>query len=170
MNASGPYQRSLADMTVRELAKLYLLNERLTQAEEWIRQLLKVGISIRGKDCIQTHALEFMDDAGALDTFHVQADIYCLSRTQRPSPVQEGSTIVAKLNGRGLMREADHDDPCTVSQANRTDADLLTHMRVGRIFRELHDHHLNRDWNRMLDIEGLRVEVSTMQCRLECWS
>jgi hypothetical protein len=169
MNASAPYQRSLADMTVRELAKLHLLKERLARAEEWIRRVSEGRISYGGNDCVKTLAMALKDDEGALDKVQVQADVYCLSRVLRRGLAPDGDMIVAKLDRSVLLREGGDDDPYPVNQANRADADLLTNMRVGRMFLELHEHHLNRDWNRMLDIDGLRIEVSTVQYRAECW-
>jgi hypothetical protein len=64
MSTSNRFNRAPDGMTIRELAQLRLLNDRLAEAERWIREQIATCANTAGNAALQTH-------------------LYCHSRTQR---------------------------------------------------------------------------------------
>jgi hypothetical protein len=159
-------ERRLADMTVRELANLRLLNEKLQQAEHWIHR--------RGARCLFDYHKSGGLKAGRLDeqTFEdveVDATVACVLRETHPDFNPNEDNIVAKLNASLLLVAEAELGRGNWNEVRESEPHPLSDMQFCWLFHDLYDHQLKRDWNRMLDVGGLWIEVSLIQQRNMCW-
>jgi hypothetical protein len=149
--------RTLADLTVRELASLRLLNERLAQAERWVlERSLTRSMNSREK-------MAFAHETEELDQVQAQAKVSCLARGARPGWIANGDEIVAQLDCSVLFGRAEMTETLVIGQENEAPLNPLRDMLACRLFRDLRDLQLRGDLERMLAINTIRVEYSVLR-------
>jgi hypothetical protein len=134
MTALQRYKGSWEDMTLRELARLRLLNERFLEVEQWIH----------------TCAAQYADASNAAVA---GARVRCQSETGNPD-------FEVTFDVPFVRR----DDPIRTSGADeqgalKTIAPPLANMRTSSLFLEVH-RRLNGDWSAMLDAVRIHVDLS----------
>lgn len=134
--------RGLADLTVRELARIHLLNDELTYTEQWI--------VAHASTLWRPHVTEVFD---------VRACVSCVARSGFPDA--DDGEIVARLNVRVLLENTRlYTAPLTVPLATETAAPLFKNMKACSLFRELSERCLPCEWDRLLAIDDIRVELT----------
>jgi hypothetical protein len=159
--------RRLADMTVHELAQLRLLNEKLIQAEHWIHR--------RVTQCRFDYYTAGGQEAANLEShvsedFEVDASVWCVLRETHLDFKTDDDNIVAQLSGAALL--VHNEDKLGVENWNEVwepEPHPLSDMRFCWLFHDLFDHTLKGNWERMLDIGGVWVEVTLTQQREVYW-
>lgn len=143
--------RTPCAMTVRELAKLRTLYERLLRAERWIG-------AVAGEACASACRKAGSHDAAERYAWREGARVYCCSHAS------DEETVIAVLNCATLSCRG----PLASDAEERgTPAALpppLSDLRGSRLFRELHEGYLNGNWDRLLEIDGIRIEFSPECC------
>jgi hypothetical protein len=124
-------------MTVRELARLRILYEHLARAERWISEVASGGDNMHGTG--------------------ERVFVYCYAhrlRDEAAIPVLTCANVLFDdLPASGTTKSAPPVLPPPLSD-----------LRGCRLFRELHEVQLNGNWDRLLDIDRIRVELSA-----SCW-
>ncbi|WP_321787981.1 hypothetical protein [Paraburkholderia sp. J94] len=143
MNASNSHGRSLADLTVRELAGLRLLNERLALAE---RGILERAFARTQPE----HDVESNNDV------NVQAHVIC------HATASDSATFT--LDAHALL------DNTHAQCANEALPEPLADMTACRLFNDLRVQHCGGDWTRMLVIDVIRIDLSIVQRRSQTWT
>jgi hypothetical protein len=160
-------ERRLADMTVRELANLRLLNEKLQQAEHWIhRRAARSLFDYHKAGGLKAARL----DEQNFEDVEMDATVCCLLRETHPEFNPNGDNIVARLNA-GLLLAAEAElGRGNWNEVWESEPHPLSDMHFCWLFHDLFDHQLKGDWNRMLDVGGLWIEVSLIQQREMYWT
>jgi hypothetical protein len=166
MAGSPSNRRRLADMTVRELARLRLLNDRLQQAEHWIRR--------RAARCLfdyhKAGGLKAVRlDEQTYEDVEVDATVCCILHESHPNFELDKDNIVAKLDAGLLLVEKNELREGNWNEVWEQEPHPLSDMHVCWLFHDLFDHQLKGNWDRMLDIGGVWVEVAMAQQREEYW-
>jgi hypothetical protein len=130
---------ALAAMTVRDLARLRTLNERLERIEQGLADLPLTGLLNRR-------------DAHSSS---VRAFVHCSARRTI------GERRIARLDGSAFL--SGRAKAQSAVTARPTLPPPLTDVRACRLFRDLYEAHLHGDWDTMLLIESLHVEISLTQ-------
>jgi hypothetical protein len=134
MIASQRRRRSFEDMTLRELARIRLLNERFLEVEQWIH----------------TCAAQYAD---ASICVVADARVSCQSDTGNPDFQFSFDVPLARLDGRSRAGAADEQIDMNAI------APMLADMRASSLFLEAH-RRLNGDWSAMLDSVRVHVDLS----------
>jgi hypothetical protein len=166
MNGSERNKRRLADMSVRELARLRLLNDKLVQVEHWIHRRAarclfdyhKAG-GLKGTK-LDPHVTEDVD---------VDASVWCVLGETHPNYKSDSDNLVATLNAGLLLNTEDVLGQWNWNEVWEHEPHPLSDMHFCWLFHDLFDHQLKGNWDRMLDIGGLWVEVTMTQQRHEYW-
>jgi hypothetical protein len=129
--------RTPSTMTVRELARLRILYEHLARAERWISEVASGADNIQGT--------------------RERVVVYCYAHTLRDE------AAIAVLTYANVLCD---NSPAsgTTESASLVLPPPLSDLRGCRLFRELHEVQLNGNWDRLLDIDRIRVELSA-----SCW-
>ncbi len=165
MSESNSSRRTPADMTVRELASLRLLNDRLAKTERWILERALSHLMHYRRRRTQSVVHTRLQDIATNEDIEVQAQILCIATRQEETQEQ----VIALLDGRVLLdRRPEHhqDDEQNKVKIPHPLADL----HACRLFDELRLKHLADDWSQMLAIDAIRVEFSVVQRRAERWT
>jgi hypothetical protein len=125
--------RTPSTMTVRELARLRILYEHLARAERWISEVASGADNIQGTG--------------------EQVLVYCYAHTLRGEAVIPVLTYADVLCG-SLPTSG------TTESTSLVLPPPLSDLRGCRLFRELHEDQLNGNWDWLLDIDRIRVELS----------
>lgn len=134
--------RELADLTVHELARIRLLNDELTHTEQWI---------VAHESTLWRPRVT--------EVFDVQARVCCVARSGFSGVGDE--EIVARLDVRALLENTRlRTAPLTATLATETTALLLKNMKACSLFRELSERCLPCEWDRLLAIDDIRVELT----------
>jgi hypothetical protein len=124
-------------MTVRELARLRVLYNHLARVERWIS--------------------EVASDADNIDGTGERVRVYCYAHTLRDEAVIPGLACANVLCGNSPASGVTENTSLVLPPP-------LSDLRGCRLFRELHEVQLNGNWDRLLDIDRIRVELSA-----SCW-
>lgn len=167
MATASRRERKLADMTVRELAQLRLLNDKLTEAEHWVHR--------RAARCLFDYHRSGGLKAAKLDerTFEdveVEAIVSCILSETHPDFRPDEDNVVATLNAGVLLIENNELDKENWNEVPEREPHPLSDMHFCWLFHDLFDHRLGGDWNRMLQIDGLEIEVTLKQQRGMYWA
>jgi hypothetical protein len=129
--------RTPSAMTVRELARVRILYEHLARAERWISEVASGADNITGTG--------------------EPAFVRCYAHTLRDEAVIPVLTCADVLCGNSPASG-------TTENTSLVLPPPLSDLRGCRLFRELHEDRLNGNWDRLLDIDRIRVELSA-----SCW-
>jgi hypothetical protein len=152
MTATAHGHRRLDELSAQDLVEVRMLINRLSKIEYWICQ----------------HAARLRADArnaqdGGGDPAReadVKVDVRCVLRESDPEFDPCGENIVATLDGRAAMeprastRDAGWNDP------REPAFHALSDMRVGRLFRDLYEHGVARDWDALVRFGEISVDIS----------
>ena len=139
-HCSGSFPRDLADLTVRELARIRLLNDQLTFIEQWI----------------VAHASTFWHHS-VTEIFGVQARVYCVARSG--CACSDGK-IVMEFDVLTLLKGTQQfTAPLSGQLTRRVTDNLFANMQACHLYRELSERQLPSEWNRLLEIDEIRVEL-----------
>lgn len=153
--------RTLADLTVRELARLRILNEKLWQSEHWIRECT-----------IRTLFAVEMADAASADTAEILAGvsrqqpamtvrILCVGQVSRGDFGLHYDDVIAILSAADLL---EGNKRCGQLQMTVADEYALLGRNPSSLFNMLLSQ-LNGDWLRMLDVQTLKFEIAVTATR-----
>jgi hypothetical protein len=154
MTATTSDQRRLADLSVSELVDIRMLDNRLSKAEYWIRQ---TAARLHGEPVVEQAAKV---DTHASHDVDLRVEVWCALRECDPDFDRDSHNIVARLDGRTVMKAdaVNHfnteDDPH--DQTSRSIPDL----RVCHLFRTLYEQGAQRNWDVLVRIGEISVEVS----------
>ncbi|WP_155714062.1 hypothetical protein [Burkholderia cepacia] len=152
MTASTHGRRNLDDMSVRERVAIRMLNNGLSKIEYWIHQqcasLLRETYSTRA---IRT------DSANVAS---LQIDVRCILHESDPCFDPCSENIVAKLDGLPVVAAS-----AGIHEENWPDTyerlpHALSDVRICYLFRDLYEHGVARDWDELVRIGEISVEVS----------
>ncbi|WP_207002122.1 hypothetical protein [Trinickia mobilis] len=152
-------------MNVRELARLRTLYVRLARAERWISAVASQMNPVVCRNGLSSHHTSTSArGVGKVRRVRERVLVYCCSHAS------DDEAVVAVLNCGQLLRS----DP-TVSGATEDGTSVslpppLSDLRGSRLFRELHEGCLNGNWDRLLEIDGIRIELSSACCWGPTWS
>jgi hypothetical protein len=160
INSERVMQR-LANMTVRELAKLHLLNRQLQQVEHWIRQRTVQSMFNRP----QAFGLKDGEqDFDSLDNVEVIASIVYLSRDSSNCNAFAGNAI-AKLDAQTVLVPRDE---CNGRRTLSVESgpNPLANLDFCQPFIDLF-YHFDGDWDCMFAIEAIKTEVTISELHYE---
>ncbi|WP_321950579.1 hypothetical protein [Paraburkholderia bannensis] len=165
MSDSNSSRRTPADMTVRELASLRLLNDRLAKTERWILERALSHLMHYRRRRTQSVVHTRLQDIATNEDIEVQAQVLCIATCQEETQEQ----VIALLDGRVLLdrRPEHHQD---TERHKSPVPHPLADLHPCRLFDELRLKHLADDWSQMLAIDAIRVEFSVVQRRAERWT
>ena len=159
-------KRRLADMTVRELARLRILNDRLQQAEHWIhRRAARCLFDYHKAGGLKVGTV----DAHTVEDVEVDATVCCVLPESHPDFEPDKDNIVATLSAGPLLVEKNELGEGNWNEVWEHEPHPLSDMRFCWLFHDLFDHQLKGNWDRMLDVGGVWIEVTITQQRDECW-
>ncbi|MGF6644276.1 hypothetical protein [Paraburkholderia sp. GAS82] len=154
MTASTSGHRRLADLSVSQVVDIRMLDNRLSKAEYWIHGAvarLRDEAVVEQAASVDTHASHGVD---------LRVEVWCALRECDPHFDRDNHNIVATLDGRTVM-EAD-----AVNHFNTGDdrhdqtSRSITGMRVCHLFRALYQQGAQRNWDVLVRIGEIYVEVS----------
>ena len=139
MAKSNYCNRALGDMTVRQLAHLRLMNDRLAEAE------LQVRDRLLGAD------------------FHIH--VYCIASKPSEGPSSYRETVVARLDSSASLASPGGKtvDQIALHGRARSAPDPLADMTMCRLFWEIWERELGGDWGKLLAIDEIHVELIGLQ-------
>ena len=161
-------KRKLTDLSADELSRIRVLNEKLTDAEHWIRE--------RAQQCLAAYYA-----AGGVKNHHVdphlsedaeiEAKVACILRKDHPDFRVDDDNIVAELNASFLLVEGCEEDLRLTnwSELGAVDDHPLPDVHFCYLFHDLFDHVLRRDWDMTLAVGGLWIDVLLVQQRMLTW-
>ncbi len=160
MAGSLDNRRRLADMTVHELARLRLLNDKLLQTEIWIhRRAARCLFDYHNAGGLKRARL----DEHTYEDVELDATVCCILNEAHPEFKPNGDNIIATLNAGLLLVEENKLDRQNWNEVWESKPHPLSDMHFCWLFHDLFDHHLRGDWDRMLQIGGLQIEVTLIQ-------
>lgn len=109
----------------------------------------------------------FNDDL--LEDVDVDAKVMCILRADHPGSREDEDNIVAELNASMLLIEAWEEGFSFSEFGGAGKLPPLVDVRLCWLFHDLVDHVLHRDWDRVLDIGGVWIDVNLMQQRIVSW-
>jgi hypothetical protein len=166
-NSTG--KRQLVDLNADELSRIRALNQKLSDAEHWIRE--------RAQQCLAAYY-----KAGGVKNHHVdphlsedveiEAKVACILREDHPDFKADDDNTMAQLDGSFLVLEVCDEDFSMTNwnELGAGDDHPLTDVHFCYLFHDLFDHILRRDWDRTLAVGGLWIDVSLIQQRMLSWS
>ncbi|WP_213779533.1 hypothetical protein [Caballeronia sp. dw_276] len=166
MNQKTIFRRRLVDLTVHELARLRLLNDKLLKTENWIHQ--------RAARCLLDYQsagglIRARLDGHTYEDVELNAAVTCILRETNPEFESDEDNVIAKLNAKLLLDNKDVLGQENWNEVWEPGPHPLSDMHFCWLFHDLFDHHLEGDWDKMLDVGGLLVEVTLAQQRDEYW-
>jgi hypothetical protein len=165
MTGSIRQDRTPCAMTVRELARLRTLYERLVHAERWIGAVAGEACARACRKAGSRDATEH--SATSAHTFRglrEGARVYCCSHAS------DEETVVAVLNCATLLCGDLLESGAIEDGSSAALPPPLSDLRGSRLFHELHEDYLNGSWDRLLEIDGIRIELSPECCGERVWS
>jgi hypothetical protein len=160
-------QRSLSDLSAEELDRLRLTNQKLAEAEQWILQ--------RRDQCLA----DYFRAGGAKDrqygeTVHedveIEVEIVCILRSDHPDFDDKAmdDNAVARLH----WLDGIYDDSSGIANWNAfqfNEGHVLQRDNHCYLFHSLYDHVLLHEWDRILAIGAVWVDVHLIQQRETYW-
>ena len=162
-------KRQLVDLNADELSRIRVLNQKLTDAEHWIRE--------RAQQCLAAYY-----EAGGVKNHHfdshlsedveVEAKVTCILRADHLDFKDDDDNIVAELNASFPLVEGCEDGLCVTNwnELGAVGDHPLTDVHFCYLFHDLFDHVLRRDWDMTLAVGGLWIDVAIVQQRMLSWS
>jgi len=158
-------RRTSQDLTEAEIARLRLLNQKLAEVEQWVLQRRDQCLSDyfkAGGVKDQRYGDELWEDV------ETEVKVTCILREDHPDFDEEDDNIVAQLH----WLDGIYDDSTEITNWNEfrfRDEHRLQHEHHCYLFHDLSDHVLHNDWDRILDIGGIWVDVHLIQQRGVYW-
>lgn len=157
--------RTAADLTEAEVVRLRLLNQKLVEVEQWILQ--------RRDQCLSDYYR-----AGGVRNRHYSPELWedvetdititCVLRKDHPDFEEDDDNIVAGLH----WLDGIYDGCAEITNWNEfqfVDGHRLQHDPHCYLFHDLTYHVLCNDWDRILDIGGIWIDVHLIQQRGINW-
>lgn len=161
--AKRRHNKGLDELNETELSRLRQLNKKLTQAEEWIvsqaEKFLADYHRARNMPVPQPGALHEIKDLGngIYEDFEIEAYVYCSLRSSHPDFDENSDNIIATLHGDTLLHLRDEPNH---NWNERVEAlHQLSGTRFCWLFHDLCDHHLYWDWDSILSIGHVWIDV-----------
>ena len=158
-------RRTAEDLAEAEIARLRLLNQKLVGVEQWVLQRRNRCLSDyfkAGGVKDQRYSEELWEDV------ETKVKVACILRENHPDFDTEDDNIVAQLH----WLDGIYDDSTEITNWNEfrfRDEHRLQHEHHCYLFHDLSDHVLHNDWDRILDIGGIWVDVHLIQQRGVYW-
>jgi hypothetical protein len=158
--------RILDDLTEEEIGRLRLLNQKLAEAEQWIRQRRDRCL----RDYFKAGGVKQHDYSDELrEDVEIEVEVDCVLHEDHPDFDEHDDNIVASL--RWFSHDGIVDDPITHNwnefslwEGHRLQAD-----RHCWLFHDLYDHVLRHDWEKILSVGGVWIDVKLVQQREIYW-
>jgi hypothetical protein len=162
-------KRAFEDLHEEEIDRLYILNQKLIEAEEWILA--------RGKQCLADYLgsggkLNHLNDDSSFEDAELEAVVRFILKDDHPDFMEDDDNFVTMLRWNLLpeigpvskrrIRGRRYDWTFSKILFRKSRLDEFRHCRL---FRDLYDHALAWDWDRMLSIGGLWIDVILTQKR-----
>ncbi|CAD6543270.1 hypothetical protein LMG28140_03896 [Paraburkholderia metrosideri] len=150
----------LGEFTVRELARLHILNEALQEAEHWIREHLLGEQHSSESDSNTVGPSHMLPASDWSPRFTVSASLVCVTVAAEP-----GSAVIqspaAPTDSTAVPRQVS-----VYMDANETPLadESLFGLRPCALFSALFTD-LRGDWLQMLDVSALKVKLGGSACR-----
>jgi hypothetical protein len=154
MTATTSDQRRLADLSVSELVDIRMLDNRLSKAEYWIRQ---TAARLRGEPVVEQAA---KIDTHASHGVDLRVEVWCALRECDPHFDRDSHNIVARLDGRTVMKADAVNHFNTGDDLHDQTSRSIPDMRVCHLFRTLYEQGAQRNWDVLVRIGEISVEVS----------
>lgn len=156
-DSNRPASRTLKSLTKREAAYLWVLNQQLQQAENWVLERLQKGLSASQRLCSQYDGAE-----AALD-----ACVYCLRHPEHAAFDPETENVVAGIDANFLLMR----NPLDALQTRwrrmaEHDAHFLSLMPACLLFQRLTLDVCDQDVAPLLTVGTLRIEIALRQEKL----
>ncbi|WP_430226926.1 hypothetical protein [Paraburkholderia tropica] len=153
--------RTLADLTVHELAGLRILNDELWKSERWIREH-----AARTLFAALTAATTRADTAKFPTRYSQQqpaltARILCIGQASHGDRDEQNDFVVASLSGAAILET---DGRRGYERRATEGEETLLGMNPCSLFKLLFNQ-VNGDWLRMLDVQTLRLEMAVTATR-----
>lgn len=147
--------RRLEDLSVKELVEIRMLINGFSKIEYWIRQHAArlLAEARNARDCSG-------DPARDAD---VRIDVRCVLRESDPGFDPRGENVVATLDGRPAMEPLASTCDDAGRGTHETAFHALSDMRIGPLFRNLYEHSVERDWDALVRIGEISVDISLGQ-------
>lgn len=154
--------REITNLNEDEIARLRLLNAKLEEAQRWIAECVDRCVA----DYFRSGGLHRHRHSDTLyEDFYVDAEVECVLREDHPDFDEDEDNIVATLSttwiGTGeLWPEGDNWNEFADDAAHPLKGD-----RHCWLFHVLYDHKLDRDWEKVLSVGGVWIDVKLVQQR-----
>jgi len=163
-------RRGIDDLDEAELEQLRFLNRKLEEAQRWANE--------RGARLFDDYfraggRRRFRIGKDLQEDVELEVKVRCLLSEDHPEFDPDDDNFVATLSSCWHEDEAiwppggDWDENWNECGSSRPD---LRSERHCWLFHDLYDHELRRDWDRILGIGGLWVEVTLIQQRMVHWT
>lgn len=169
MEETGRSKRQLEDLSAHELSRIRTLNAQLSEAEVWVRQ--------RARQCLAAYyeaggRKRYRFSESLREDVEVDAKITCLLREDHPDFKVDDDNILAELDASIPLIEGREEDfrLTNWNELHAGDDHPLTDVHFCHLFHDLFDHKFHADWDRILAVGGLWIDVTLIQQRMVSWS
>lgn len=159
-------RRDINELTEEEIERLRLHNRKLAEAEAWIRQrrdrcladyYRAGGVGGCGrKHCYSDELWEGVE---------IEVEVARVLREDHPDFDEDDENIVAELNWMPFARTVDNPENRNWNAFQFHPGHRLAGDHHCRLFQDLYDHRLHCDWDRVLGIGTVWIDVHLIQQR-----
>ncbi|CAD6559573.1 hypothetical protein LMG27952_06899 [Paraburkholderia hiiakae] len=160
MTALTHGHRSLIDLSARDLVAIRMLNNGLSKAEYWIRQHCATLPD-------EARPARLSDDCSPNAT-GLRIDVQCVLRESDPCFDPCNENVVANLDGLPVLAVGAGTYGADWRDALEPSLHPLSDMRICHLFRDLYEHGVARDWNELVRIGEISVEISRCSISEPC--
>jgi hypothetical protein len=157
----NPAARSSDDLSDAEIDRLLLINQKLAAAEQWI--LLRQAQAL--SDYFKAGGVQYHTYSDELrEDLETEVEICCVLREDHPGFDEDDDNIVAKL----IWLDGIYSDDIGITDWNQcqlSDGHRLQHEPHCYLFHYLTEHVLGYDWDRVLSIGAIYIDVGLIQQR-----
>jgi hypothetical protein len=152
---------TLADLTVRELAGLRILNDELWQSEHWIRERAARTLVATVTAAKANADTSEIPTRGSQQQPVFTARILCVGQASPGDCDEHSDNVIASLSGAALL---EGNGRRGYEQMAATGEGVLLWLNPCSLFNMLFNQ-VNGDWLRMLDVRSLRLEMAISATR-----
>lgn len=159
--------RDILDLNAAEVSALAALNAQLADAERWVLK--------RSEQALQAYYLaggvkNHQFDERLTEDVEVEAKVVCVLRADHPDSSEDDDNIVATLDATILTFVDESEGPFSDTFGTcRAAVELVREIQPCWLFHDLVSHVLDHDWDSVLSIGGLWIDVSLIQQQMRSW-
>ena len=154
------------ELSEEEVERLHLLNRKLAEAEAWIRQRRDQCLS----DYFRTGGIKDRDYVDGLwEDVEVEIKVACVLREDHPDFDEDDDNIVAELRWTSFVGIVDDPVNYNWNEFQFAPEHRLSGDHHCYLFRDLCGHVLRCDWDKILSIGGIWIDVHLIQQRGTRW-